>query len=193
MQAYLCGAHLPRLPHAARDLFGGKEVTLLRPHGSSECAELTVLDADVREVDVPIDDVADRITNLATALLEAHSASLPVIALANGVPAATDGRGAFQELDAVALMKPVTKWAVRVTEPSAVPWAMARAFDVAVNAAGVIFDGDESGKERDLDIEVATGRDDMGWTAELAIPWALLGTGGIQALQVGSVHDTAST
>ena len=36
------------------------------------------------------------ITNMATALLEANSASLPVIALTNGVPMNTDGMGAFR-------------------------------------------------------------------------------------------------
>lgn len=71
------------------------------------------------------------ITNLATGLLEAHSASLPVIALANGVPLGTEGRGAFQELDAVAHLAPVTKWATRIVDPATVPWVMARAFDLA--------------------------------------------------------------
>jgi len=80
------------------------------------------------------------ITNLATGLLEAHSASIPVIALANGVPLATDGQGAFQELDAIAHLKPVTKWAVRIVDPATTPWVMARAFDVAVNGRpGPVF------------------------------------------------------
>jgi acetolactate synthase-1/2/3 large subunit len=80
------------------------------------------------------------ITNLATGLLEAHSASLPVIALANGVPLAIDGQGAFQELDAIAHLKPVTKWAVRIVDPATTPWVMARAFDIAVNGRpGPVF------------------------------------------------------
>ena len=80
------------------------------------------------------------ITNLATGLLEAHSASLPVIALANGVPLASDGQGAFQELDAIAHLKPVTKWAVRIVDPVTTPWVMARAFDIAVNGRpGPVF------------------------------------------------------
>lgn len=71
------------------------------------------------------------ITNLATGLLEAQSASLPVIALANGVPLGNDGRGAFQELDSVAHLAPVTKWATRIVDPATTPWVIARAFDVA--------------------------------------------------------------
>lgn len=79
-------------------------------------------------------------TNMATGLLEATCASLPVICLSNGVPMATDGRGAFQELDSVALMRPVTKWAVRPTSPEAIPWVMQRAFSLAQNGRpGAVF------------------------------------------------------
>ena len=80
------------------------------------------------------------ISQLATNLLEATSASLPVIALANGVASAIDGKGAFQELDAVALMRPVTKWALRVDRPDRLPWIMQRAFHRAVNGRpGAVF------------------------------------------------------
>ena len=71
------------------------------------------------------------ITNLVTGMLEAHSASLPVICLANGTPLATDGQGAFQELDSVALMRPVSKWSVRIVDPATTPWVLARAFQIA--------------------------------------------------------------
>jgi acetolactate synthase I/II/III large subunit len=80
------------------------------------------------------------ITNMATALLEATSASLPVVALANGVPLAADGKGAFQELDSVSLMRPVTKWATRVVAAETVPWVMQRAFSIAKNGRpGAVF------------------------------------------------------
>mgnify|MGYP001185106118 FL=1 len=73
------------------------------------------------------------ITTLVTGMLEATSGSLPVIAIANGVVESHDGMGAFQELDAVALMRPVTKWAVRVTSAAKIPWVMERAFAIAMN------------------------------------------------------------
>ena len=80
------------------------------------------------------------ITNMATALLEANSASLPVIALTNGVPMNTDGMGAFQELDSVSLMRPVTKWATRIVSAETTPWVMQRAFSVAKNGRpGAVF------------------------------------------------------
>jgi len=80
------------------------------------------------------------ITTLVTGMLEATSGSLPVIAIANGVVAAHEGMGAFQELDAVSLMRPVTKWAVRVTDVKKIPWIMERAFTVAMNGRpGAVF------------------------------------------------------
>ena len=80
------------------------------------------------------------ITNMATALLEAHSASLPVIALSNGTPINADGKGAFQELDSVSFMRPVTKWATRIVSPETTPWVMQRAFSIAKNGRpGPVF------------------------------------------------------
>ena len=80
------------------------------------------------------------ITNMATGLLEATSGCLPVICITNGVAAANDGKGAFQELDSVALMRPVTKWAVRATLAERVPWILERAFSIARNGKpGAVF------------------------------------------------------
>lgn len=80
------------------------------------------------------------ITTLVTGLLEATSGSLPVIAIVNGVVEGQDGMGAFQELDAVSLMRPVTKWAVRVTDVAKIPWIMERAFAIAMNGRpGAVF------------------------------------------------------
>lgn len=79
-------------------------------------------------------------TNMVTALLEATCGSLPVIALSNGTPHTTAGKGAFQELDTLALMRPVTKWAERPTDPAKLPWVMQRAFSLAVNGRpGAVF------------------------------------------------------
>jgi acetolactate synthase-1/2/3 large subunit len=79
-------------------------------------------------------------TNLVTALLEATSGSLPVIALSNGVPTGSDGKGAFQELDTVPMMRPVTKWATRIVAPETTPWVMQRAFSIAKNGRpGAVF------------------------------------------------------
>lgn len=79
-------------------------------------------------------------TNLVTGLLEATSGCVPVIAIANGVVERQNGMGAFQELDTTALMRPVTKWAVRVNDTRKMNWVMQRAFTLARNGRpGAVF------------------------------------------------------
>ena len=70
MQADLRGPHLPGLSYAPGHLFVWKKVALLRAYRASECAELSVLDTNVREIDVAIDDIRDAVTDLRTALLQ---------------------------------------------------------------------------------------------------------------------------
>jgi acetolactate synthase-1/2/3 large subunit len=80
------------------------------------------------------------IANLVPALLEALATCAPVIAPCTGISGHTDGKGAFQETDQVGVMKPVTKWAVRVPYAEKIPWAMRRAFSLATNGQpGPIF------------------------------------------------------
>lgn len=73
------------------------------------------------------------VANLLPGLMEAHSACTPLIALASTAGMRHEGMGAFQEVDQLAMAKPVTKWAVRVTSPEKVPWVMRRAFYLATN------------------------------------------------------------
>ena len=42
-------------------------------------------------------------------------------------------KGGLQEMNCVDLMKPITKWCERVTEPQRVFWVMRRAFSLALN------------------------------------------------------------
>jgi len=133
---------LPGNPlHLVADLVQHTRIKLVLPrheHGGVACAYAY---ARIRNGPaVCFGNPGPGITNMATGLLEATCGSLPVICLANGVPMASDGRGAFQELDSVALMRPVTKWAVRPTAAEAVPWVMQRAFSLAQNGrSGAVF------------------------------------------------------
>jgi acetolactate synthase-1/2/3 large subunit len=80
------------------------------------------------------------VANLVPGILEAHSACLPVIAIGCGSKRANAGMGAFQEVDQVSILKPVTKWAERITEPERIFWAMRRAFSLAANGKpGPVF------------------------------------------------------
>jgi acetolactate synthase-1/2/3 large subunit len=89
------------------------------------------------------------IANLVPAMLEALATCAPVIAPCTGISGHKDGRGAFQETDQMGIMKPVTKWAVRVPYADRIPWAMRRAFSLATNGQpGPVY----------VEIPVETGR-----------------------------------
>ncbi|MBP1713845.1 MAG: thiamine pyrophosphate protein central region [Deltaproteobacteria bacterium] len=73
------------------------------------------------------------VAHLVPGILEAFSACLPVIAIGCSSKRANAGMGAFQEVDQTGLMKPITKWCERVTEPQRIFWVMRRAFSYALN------------------------------------------------------------
>lgn len=73
------------------------------------------------------------VANLAPAMLESLATCAPVIAICPGVNGYRDGKGAFQETDQMAMMKPITKWAVQVPYAEKIPWAIHRAFAMATN------------------------------------------------------------
>lgn len=67
-------------------------------------------------------------------LVEAAAGRLPLVLLATGTDADRIGTGAFQELDQLALVRPVVKWAARVERPRLLSGMLAKA--AAVAAAG---------------------------------------------------------
>ena len=80
------------------------------------------------------------VAHLVPGILEAHSACLPVIAIGCSSKRANAGMGAFQEVDQISIMKPITKWCERVTEPERISWVMRRAFSLATNGKpGPVF------------------------------------------------------
>jgi len=73
------------------------------------------------------------VANLVPGIMEAESACVPVIAIGGASSTANAGMGAFQEADQISIMKPITKWTERVTDPERVPWVMRRAFSISAN------------------------------------------------------------
>ena len=71
-------------------------------------------------------------TNLATALLVAHSDRVPLVAITATVPAALQGRAAIHELDLDAFCAPVVKGRVGVETAAAIAGAVAMAFELAL-------------------------------------------------------------
>lgn len=69
--------------------------------------------------------------NLTTGLANALVDCAPVVALGGTSPLGEIGRGAFQEIDQVAIMRPVTKWAERVHHAHRIPEYVEKAFRIA--------------------------------------------------------------
>ncbi len=70
--------------------------------------------------------------NLLTAISDAFSDSVPVIAITGQVPQALKGTAAFQEVDIVAMTRGITKRSYCVTDVNALPDIVNEAFRIAV-------------------------------------------------------------
>lgn len=73
------------------------------------------------------------VTNLVTGVYNAFYDACPVVALGGASPLSEMGKGSFQEADQVSLMKPITKWAERVSHTERIPEMMATAFRCATS------------------------------------------------------------
>jgi thiamine pyrophosphate-dependent acetolactate synthase large subunit-like protein len=72
---------------------------------------------------------ANLVTGLANSLIDC----MPIVALGGASPVGSFGTGAFQEIDQVAMMRPVTKWAERVYDPRRIPEYLDKAYRVAMS------------------------------------------------------------
>ncbi len=67
-------------------------------------------------------------TNLVTGVANAFVDAAPLIAVGGSSPRVYLGMEAFQEIDQVAIMRPITKWAERVLDARRIPELVATAF-----------------------------------------------------------------
>jgi thiamine pyrophosphate-dependent acetolactate synthase large subunit-like protein len=72
------------------------------------------------------------VTNLTTGLAHSLIDCTPVVALGGAAPIATSGRGAFQEIDQLGMMRPIVKWAERVDQARRIPEYLDRAIRQAM-------------------------------------------------------------
>lgn len=75
------------------------------------------------------------VTNTVTGLLEARTAGAPVVVIASGTAVRAQGTGALQEMDQLAVVAPVVKWAARVDHPDRLAPTLERAFLLASTGA----------------------------------------------------------
>lgn len=71
------------------------------------------------------------LTHLTIALHTAQQDSTPLVVVVGQVPSDVRHREAFQEVDIVEFVKPMTKWAAELTEPQRVAELVERAFEIA--------------------------------------------------------------
>jgi acetolactate synthase-1/2/3 large subunit len=71
--------------------------------------------------------------NLVTGVANAWADAAPLVVIAGSSQATEGGRGLFQELDQVALFRPITKWAERVLDARRLPEMVATAMRQAVS------------------------------------------------------------
>lgn len=73
------------------------------------------------------------VCNLVTGVATAWADAVPLIAIGGAAPVSVSGAGIFQEMDQVALFKPITKWAERVTDVRRIPEMVATAMRHAMS------------------------------------------------------------
>ena len=70
-------------------------------------------------------------TNTITGVADAMLDSTPIVLITGQVPSPLLGTDAFQEVDVIGIMSPITKWAYQVRRADEIAWAVARAFYIA--------------------------------------------------------------
>jgi acetolactate synthase-1/2/3 large subunit len=117
--------------HLLGDLHGSSVRPILARNESSAVYMAYGYARAARKVGVCFGNPGPGTTNMVSGMLEADSACAPVIGLSNGTVTRFDGAGALQELDVQTLMRPVTKWSAKLSNPAQMPWIMRRAFHLA--------------------------------------------------------------
>src|SRR5512139_487715 len=96
-------------------------------------------------------------TNLVTGVAHAQLIGAPLIAITGQKAVRDNWQGKFQLVDVVGLMRPITKHAVSITDPSAIPTVLRNAFKHAQaerpGAVHIELPEDVAGGEADADVQ----------------------------------------
>ena len=126
--ASAAGAAVPPLCAALRT-FGIRHVTVRREAGGAYAADGWA--RATGKVGVTVGTSGPAGTNMITGLHTALADSIPLLCITGPGAHATPRQEARRAVDIVETARPVTKWAVRVTEPGQVPWVIREAFRIA--------------------------------------------------------------
>ena len=126
---------LPGHPKALYDsLYGKEEIRpILVRHETSGVFMAMAYSRITRQPGVCFGSPGPGVANLVPGVLEAHSGCSPLIVLGSSSSTLTEGKGAFQETPQLDVLRPITKWAFRLTSGERSSWAVRRAFSIAAN------------------------------------------------------------
>jgi acetolactate synthase I/II/III large subunit len=133
----LCGGHiLPIYDGCVKDGIGVIDVRheQAAAHAADAYARLT------RNVGVVIVTAGPGVTDAVTGIANAHAARSPVLLIGGAAPLGLRGLGALQEMEQVALLRPITKGAWSVAETRQIPEVLTTAIRVALSGRpGPVF------------------------------------------------------
>jgi acetolactate synthase-1/2/3 large subunit len=133
----LCGGHIsPILVEAKRR---GLTVVDVRDEGNAVFAADAVARMTGRP-GVAAVTAGPGVTNAVTAMKNAQMAQTPLLLFGGATATVLRGRGSLQDIDQMSLMRPLTKWAVRITTVADLAPVVDRALDVAKSGVpGPVF------------------------------------------------------
>ncbi len=133
----LCGGHISPILKGAKDL--GIRIIDVR----HEATAVFAADAVARLTGIPgvaAVTAGPGVTNTITAVKNAQLAQSPVVLLGGAAATVLKGRGALQDIDQMALIKPHVKWARAVTRVRDLVPTLQRAFQIACSGVpGPVF------------------------------------------------------
>ncbi len=133
----LCGGHISPI------LVGAKRHGLSVVDVRDEVSAVFAADAAARVTGIPgvaAVTAGPGVTNTMTAVKNAEMAQSPVLVLGGATPTVLQGRGALQDIDQLAIMRPITKWATSVRTVNAVGPTVEKALRIAVDGVpGPVF------------------------------------------------------
>jgi acetolactate synthase-1/2/3 large subunit len=133
----LCGGHiLPIYDGCVTDGIGVIDVRheQAAAHAADAYARLT------RNVGVAIVTAGPGVTDAVTGVANAHAARSPLLLIGGAAPLGLRGLGALQEMEQVALLRPITKGAWSVAETRQIPEVLTTAIRVALSGRpGPVF------------------------------------------------------